>query len=94
MRTVSDAFAGLSVGLVFLAVAFWVDWGFFRVWSLAGLGLGYALWAGLAAPAVFNGITRALDAIRWGLGRIVAPWVRAAGAIRRRWRRVKPPPNS
>lgn len=92
LREFLDWFWFVLVGIAFLVMLFWTEWGTFRLWSLAFVLVGYGLWSWLAAPVVLG----ALVAVTYAEARLVhyTLWpgrrlVRWAKQIR--WRRPKPP---
>lgn len=78
---------------LFVVVAFWLEWGVFRIWSIVFVLLGYLIWTGLGAPLMLV----ILSTVAYGQARIVhyliVPPVAAARLIKRRWRTRKIPPE-
>lgn len=88
-----DWFWFVLASAAFLIVAFWTEWGTFRVWAVAFILVGYGLWAWLAAPLVLGALSLAL----YGQARlthyILVPGFVAARFVRRRVRHAKKPPR-
>lgn len=55
-REFLDWFWFVLVGMAFLVMLFWTEWGTFRLWSIAFVLLGYGLWSWLAAPVVLGAL--------------------------------------
>jgi hypothetical protein len=77
---------------LFVVVAFWTEWGAFRVWSIVFVLVGYLIWAWLAAPLTLF----VVSAAAYGQARLVhyltVPPIAAARLVKRLWPSRKLPP--
>ncbi|NMP21501.1 hypothetical protein [Sulfobacillus harzensis] len=56
VREFLDWFWFVLVGMAFVVMLFWTEWGTFRIWSIAFVLVGYGLWTWLAAPVVMGAL--------------------------------------
>ena len=55
-----DWFWFILAAVLFLVMAFWAEWGMFRIWAVVFILMGYGLWSWLAAPVVLGAFSLAL----------------------------------
>lgn len=93
IKIVTDLGFFLVAAATYLVIGFWLDWGKFSVWGVAGILAGFGLWTAWAAPVVSRGlITVARVTKRTGLI-LALPGIRLVRWGRRHWPRKKPPSN-
>ncbi len=97
MREVLDWLFFVGVAIFYLLMLFWSDWGVLKIWSIAGVLLGYGLWAWLAAPLVFGVLSFAIHVQVRAVNYVMRPVRQLARPIRsqlrRRWLNRKNPPS-
>lgn len=92
-RQFLDWFWFVLVGLGFLVMLFWTEWGTFRFWSVVFVLMGYGLWSWLAAPVVLNALLVVTHAEARLFYYALSPGRRLVGLLKRLHRRPPKPPK-
>lgn len=97
IRDALDWMFFVVLGMLYVVVLFWTDWGMFRVWSILAILLGYGLWTWLAAPPVLKVLSFVIHWEARGVYFLTFPFSKAQKTLRKKiriWISAKnPPPN-